>query len=156
MSAHGLARTAARHIWPGHEREYCELLILRAKIATALGLRGQARKFLSLDFRELVPQAVDGASYAELLGRAHVARALLNYRTPGQDVTIDIADAREYFENLGLACLVAHCDWLRYKLEPDSHGLTRRCVTTLEHRLPDPRDGCAPSPSGTARWIGTP
>jgi hypothetical protein len=35
---------------------------------------------------------------------------------------------------------VAHCDWLRYKLEPDSHGLTRRCVTTLEHRLPDPRD----------------
>jgi hypothetical protein len=62
----------------GWKREFFQLLIVSGEITMALRRWNQARTFISQAIRYLSPRAVDGASYAEQFGRAHMVSVQLN------------------------------------------------------------------------------
>jgi hypothetical protein len=127
---------AGEHLPPDRARECFELRILRARIALENGDVVEAHGVLNELIVALKGRAVDGASYAELLGRAHQARARLS-QVRGGDVLADVDEAQRIFEQLGLEHSAAECRWFRIKVVPSE--LSPRDIKILESLCPDPR-----------------
>ncbi|MCC8249517.1 hypothetical protein [Saccharothrix luteola] len=119
-------------------RDYRELQILRAEIALARKRVCQAMALADSAVGALTERAESGASYAELLARAHLVRAEVFYRTRRIDTTGDVRTALGIFERLGLERGSAECRWILVARDR-GHGLSRWDVRVIERLSPDPR-----------------
>lgn len=128
------AKKAAGRLPSDRAREHNELLILRARIAAAHGCSARAKTLIAKAITRLTELAVHGASYAELLGRAHLLSAEL------LGAVDEVDQARSLFVDLGQARSVASCEWSRLKLGRKTRKLTRRDVILLERMCVDPAE----------------
>ncbi|WP_216215668.1 toll/interleukin-1 receptor domain-containing protein [Amycolatopsis aidingensis] len=139
-----LADRAVCLLAPDRARQYHELLILRAEIAVARGELSRAREFIGRAMGSLARYQADGASYVELLGCAHLARARLLLKEDGRDArreaTKDAEIALKLFAELDLTYAVAGCRWLLIRLAPEPEGIYRGDVKMVERLFPDPRE----------------
>ncbi|WP_020667336.1 TIR domain-containing protein [Amycolatopsis nigrescens] len=140
--ANKLADRAVGYLTPDRAREYHELLILRAEIAIARGGLTLAWEFVDKAIRSLGQHVADGASYLELLGCAHLARARLRLKEGGPDAAMNAARdaeiALKIFDELKLPYSVAGCRWLLIKLAPETVGVYRGDIKVFERLFPDP------------------
>jgi tetratricopeptide (TPR) repeat protein len=141
--ANKLAGQAVTYLPKDRAREYHELLILRVRISIARGELSRARDLVDKALASLAGHSGDGASYTELLGSAHLARAELRLKESGRDAPAnaarDIRLALMYFDEISLPYAAATCRWLMAKLAPDTAGVERGDVRICERLFADPR-----------------
>ncbi|MFK0249128.1 toll/interleukin-1 receptor domain-containing protein [Amycolatopsis azurea] len=141
--ANRLAGEAVGYLPPDRAREYHELLILRVRICIARGELSRARELVDKALMSLAGHVNDGASYAELLGSAHLARAELRLKESGRDALAnaekDISLALESFDDISLPYSSATCQWLLAKLAPGVAGVERADIRICERLFADPR-----------------
>ncbi|EMD24897.1 toll/interleukin-1 receptor domain-containing protein [Amycolatopsis azurea] len=141
--ANKLAGEAVGYLRPDRAREYHELLILRVRICIARGELSKARELVDKALMSLAGHVNDGASYAELLGSAHLARAALRLKESGRDALAnaekDISLALGFFDAISLPYASATCRWLLAKLAPETAGVDRADIRICERLFADPR-----------------
>ncbi|AUI61054.1 toll/interleukin-1 receptor domain-containing protein [Amycolatopsis sp. BJA-103] len=141
--ANKLADQAVTYLPKDRSREYHELLILRVRISIARGDLARARDLADKALASLACHADDGASYTELLGSAHLARAELRLKEGGRDAPVnaarDISLALKFFEEISLPYASATCRWLLAKLVPGTAGVEHGDVRICERLFADTR-----------------
>ena len=121
-----LADRAEDALMPGTP-DYFDLVIIQAEIAAARRHWAEAKRWLGQVIQALVPKP--GALSAEILGRAHCARADVLRASHGAKAEIlhHLRCAREIFAAQELGYEVAGCDWTM--LLVDSTTLTQVKIT---------------------------
>ncbi|WP_037304802.1 toll/interleukin-1 receptor domain-containing protein [Amycolatopsis orientalis] len=141
--ANKLAGQAVTYLPQDRTREYHELLILRVRISIARGELPRARELVDKALTSLACHADDGASYTELLGSAHLARAELRLKEGGRDAPVnaarDVSLALKFFDEISLPYASATCRWLLASLLPETAGVERGDVRICERLFADPR-----------------
>ncbi|MFI6302427.1 toll/interleukin-1 receptor domain-containing protein [Amycolatopsis thailandensis] len=141
--ANKLAAQAVGYLPKDRAREYHELVILRARICIARGELPRARGLIDKALASLADHAGDGASYTELLGAAHLARAELRLKENGRDALVNAARevslALGFFDEISLPYASATCRWLLAKLVPETAGVERGDVRICERLFADSR-----------------
>ncbi|WP_236005525.1 hypothetical protein [Amycolatopsis pittospori] len=141
--ANKLADQAVGYLAKDRSCEYHDLLILRARISITRGNFPRAKEMVNKALVSMATHAEDGASFAELLGLAHLARAELSSQEGGDDSSVstrkDIGLALEYFEKSALLYASATCRWRLAKLAPATAGVERADIRICERLFADSR-----------------